>query len=286
MAEGPREEDGRIRRAFMGTSPVPVCRRLHLVAVLLGIVGVLGLMSAGIVAISPTGEGLDDLLPMDKADVMGQVRDADGYLVLGATVSYDAGGLSSQTGTTGWYSLEGLDTGKVVLTMEADGYKTVIKTVHLERGQYNVDFLAEPGTGTVELPGVAIPEATDPGAQTWMMVVGICVASAFALLGAAMAYFHKMYILVVVGCLFGILTWGWFIGSALSVLGLIIVLPLRSQFGPQAIECELPWHEPPPPDMDVPDEGEAAPRGEIAIEVTHIRPGPSERKGAGGMPPV
>ncbi len=287
MAEGPREEeDGRIRRAFMGASPVPVCRRLHLVAVLLGIVGVLGLVSAAMVAISPAGGGLDGLLPQDEADVMGQVRDAEGYLVLGATVSYDAGGLTSETGTTGWYFLEGLDTGEVVLEMEADGYKTVRKTVHLERGQYTVDFLAEPGTGTVELPGIAIPEATDPGAQTWMMVLGIVVASVFALLGATMAYLHKMYILVVIGCLFGILTWGWFIGSALSVLSLIIVLPLRSQFGPKAIECELPWHEPPPPDMDVPDEGEAASGGEKAIEVTHIRTGPSEREGVGGMPPV
>lgn len=285
MADGPQKEDGGIRRAFIGTDPVPVCKRLQLVAVLLGTVGVLGLVTAGMVALSPAGEGFDGLLPVDEVDVMGQVRDSEGYLVLGATVTYEDGGISSDTGTTGWYLLEGVDTGKVVLTMEADGYKTVKKTVDLERGTYTVDFLAEVGTGTVELPGTAVPDASDPGAKTWLMVVGFIVASTFALLGAIMAHLHRTYVLVVIGCILGILTWGWFIGSALAVLSLIIVLPLRNQFGPKAIECEQPWHEPPPPDLDVPDDDDGASGGERAIDVTHVRTGPSEREGAGGMPP-
>jgi len=285
MAEGPHEGDGRIRRAFMGTSAVPVCRRLHLVAVLLGIVGVLGLVIAGLVATSPAGEGLGDILPMDEADVMGQVRDAEGYLVPDAMVSYEKGGLSDTTGTTGWYFLEGLDTGKVQLRMEVNGYKTVVKTVHLERGKYTVDFLAEPGTGTVELPGIAIPDAGDPGERTWLMAVGIAVASAFALVGALGAYLHRWYPLVIIGCLCGILTWGWFIGSAIALMALLITIPLRNQFGPKAIECELPWHDEPPPELDVPDDDNGAKDGEEPIEVSTIptdRPG---QGGAGGMPP-
>ncbi|NIP35019.1 MAG: hypothetical protein GWN18_08780, partial [Thermoplasmata archaeon] len=155
MAEGPEEGKGAVRRAFIGNSPVPVCRRLHLVAVLLTIVGILGIATSVMVAVAPAGEGLDGLLPDDEADVMGQVRDANGYLVEDATVTYPKGGLSDTTGATGWYFLSGVETGEVVLKMEADGYKTVEKTVHLERGKYTVDFLAEPGSGTVEVPGLA-----------------------------------------------------------------------------------------------------------------------------------
>jgi hypothetical protein len=267
----------------MGSSPVPVCRRLHLVAVLLGIVGVLGLVTAAMVAVSPSGEGLDGLLPDDEADVMGQVRDADGYLVEGALVSYEEKGVSDLTGATGWYFLKSVDTGEVELRMEAEGYKTVEKTVHLERGKYNVDFLAEPGEGTVQVPGVAVPRPVDAGERTWFMALGMAIASVFALAGAAGAYLQRWYPLVIVGCLFGILTWGWFVGSVISIVALLIVVPLKDQFGPKAIGCDLPWHEPPPPDLEAPeDEGEGG-RRDQAIDVSSTAPpGP---RGPGGMPP-
>jgi hypothetical protein len=285
MAEGPREEDGRIRSAFKGTSPVTVCKRLQLVAVLLIFVGVIGLVTAGMLATSPAGDGLGDLLPVDQADVSGQVRDSDGYLIKGAKVTYEAGGIRDTTGTTGWYFLEGLETGKAELTMEVDGYKTVRKTVHLERGHYTVDFLAEPGEGEVEIPDVATPKAGDPGSQKWVMALGIALASVFALIGAGAAYAHRWYPLVVIGCLLGILTWGWFIGSVLALVCLIVVAPLRSQFGPKDLECDLPWHEQPPPDLEIPEEDDMEAPSDEAIDVTCIEERSEERRDAGGMPP-
>ena len=281
MANGPHEEDGRNRSAFMGTSVVPVCRRLQLVTVLLGIVGILGLVTAGLVATSPAGEGLGSILPTNEVDVMGQVRDSEGYLVPDATVTYEKGGMTDTTGTTGWYFLEGVKTGKVELKMEVDGYKTVVKTVHLERGKYTVDFLAEPGTGTVEIPGVAVPEAGDAGERTWLMAVTIALSSGFALLGALGAYLRRWYHLVVVGCLFGTITWGWFIGTGIAIIALLVTVPLRDQFGPKAIECEVPWHDEPPPDLDIPDEGD----GDKAIDVVTIPTEGSGNEGVGGMPP-
>jgi hypothetical protein len=283
MAGGPKEGDERVGHTFQVPNPVPVCRRLQLVTVLLVITGVLGLVTAGMVATSSTGEGLNDLLPLDEAQVSGQVRDSDGYLLRGARVTYEKGGLSDTTSTTGWYLLDGVDTGKVVLTMELDGYKTVHKTVHLERGHYTVDFLAEPGTGQVEVPDTATPSPGDPGAQAWLMILGIAVASVFALVGAGAAYLHKWYPLVVIGCLLGILTWGWFIGSLVALVSLIIVLPLRSQFGPRDPECEPPWHEEPPPDLDVPSEETGDEGAREAIEVASVVNGGDE--GDGGMPP-
>lgn len=284
MADGP-ERDGRAQRNGLGTSAVPVSRKLQMVAVLLGIVGVLGLVTATMVAISPEGDGLGAILPVDEADVMGQVRDVEGYLVPDARVSYPKGGISNTTGQTGWYFLEDVDTGEVELRMDLEGYKTVVKTVHLERGTYTVDFLAEPGTGTVELPGVAVPEAGDPGTLTWLMALGMVVASAFALLGSVSAYLQRWYPLVIIGCLLGIFTWGWFIGSAISVLALLIALPLRDQFGPKAIDSHLPWHEEPPPDLEIPKDTDDGSDGDGAVDVSTVPGGGRGPGGSGGMPP-
>ncbi len=264
--------------------PARACRRLRLATVLLAVVGALGLVTAVLVATAPAGEGLDGLLPEKEASVMGQVRDAGGQLVQGAVVTYVDGGRSDETGASGWYFIEGVDTGKAVLRMEADGYKTVLKTVHLERGRYTVDFLAEPGSGTVELEGSVIREPADPGALTWVMASAIALGSVLALLGAYMSYLQRNYRLVLVGCLFGVLTWGWFAGSALAVVSLVLVLPLRREFGRKDIRGEVPWHTRPPPDLESPDEGETG-SGETALDVSASGRAPGDRKGPGGMPP-
>ncbi len=284
MARGPEDEIASPRKEE-GHSTAPSRKRIMLVTALLAIVGVLGMVTAGMVAIAPAGEGLDGLLPDDEADVMGQVRDADGYLVEGAMVSYAKGGLTDTTGATGWYFLEGVDTGKVELRMEATGYKTVVKTVHLERGKYTVDFLAEQGSGTVEVPGVAQPEPGDAGDRTWLMATGVAVASIFALLGAAAAYLQRWYPLVIVGCLFGVLSWSWYVGSAISIVALLVALTLREQFGPKAMKDERPWHEPPPPDLDIPRDAEPDRDAEAPLDVTSVQASPPGHSGPGGMPP-
>ncbi|MCK4969136.1 MAG: hypothetical protein KAS77_01365, partial [Thermoplasmata archaeon] len=84
MADPAPDLKERIDTAFMGRSEVPTCRRLHLATVLLIIVGVLGIATAVTLAYDMSGEGLDGLLGKNEADVMGQVREADGHLVADA----------------------------------------------------------------------------------------------------------------------------------------------------------------------------------------------------------
>jgi len=284
MAGGPDGKVAEGRGASPDTAPAGTCRRLRLATVLLAIVGALGLVTAVLVVTSPAGEGLDVLLSEKEASVMGQVRDADGMVIQGAVVTCEDGGENDVTGASGWYFLEDLETGKSVLRMEAPGYKTVLKTVHLERGRYTVDFLAEPGTGTVELEGTDPGDPADPGAGTWLMASAIAVASLLALLGAWMSYLQRSYRLVVLGSLCGIMTWGWFAGSVLAVLALILVLPLRREFGGKVMGGEVPWHTPPPPDMEASEEDEDA-VGETAFDVSPSGQGPPGRQGPGGMPP-
>lgn len=283
MTELPGDGGKETSAVIPGKSKLPYCRRLRLVAILLGAVGALGIATALLLALSPAGDGLGDLLPDSKADVMGQVRDTQGFVVEGAKVTYVDKGTSSITGVTGWYFIDELDTGTVELRMEADGFKTVLKTVQLERGQYVVDFTAMPGSGQVDVEGEAVPEAGDPGAGRPLMIAGIIVASAFAFVGAYAAHLQRWYPLVMIGCFLGVLTWGWFIGSALAVVALVIALPLRREFGKRSKECEVPWHEPPPPSMEAPPDGVKA--DDDVIDVAPVLAGRVERGGQGGMPP-
>jgi hypothetical protein len=263
------------------------CRRLQAVAVLLAVVGVLGLTVAVGNYVRPSGEGLGDLLDEPKADVLGQVKTADGTPVPGARVTDEGSGGSSVTGLSGWYFIEDVPTGRVELRMVAEGYRTVVLTVSVERGESVVDIVAEPGAGEVVLEGSAVPRAGDPVRGSAVIVVAIAAASVVTLLAAYMAYTHTRYFVVLTGALAGLLTWGWYVGSAAALLALVLVLPLRREFRDNPQECSTPWKEEPPPPIEVPDdEGEesGAPREE-ALEVTeHQGPAPGQ-DGTGGMRP-
>ena len=277
MVEESPDLRGRLDVTFMGRSGVPVCRRLHLITALLVIVGVLGLATATFLAMDLSGEGLDGILGEGKADITGQVREGDGRLVQGATVTYVDGSKSSVTGITGYYFLEDVDTGKVKIRMEAEGYVTVIKTVYLERGNYILDFYAEKGEGTVEVKGDPVAQPADALPGRILLVIGIAACSVMAFIAAIAAYLHRWYPLVIIGSLLGILTWGWFIGSIISVACLLIALPLRGEFGRNANVCEVPWSEPPPPSIETPNDE--------VLEVTPVAGHDARSDEPGGMSP-
>ena len=60
---------------------------------------------------------------------------------------------------------------------------------------------------------------------------------------------------------------------------------MRDQFGPKALECEVPWHEEPPPDLDIPEEGDGEAPDEKAIDVASVGPSRQGPGDNGGMPP-
>jgi hypothetical protein len=279
MASAGADGKGHLADVVHELAEVRPCRRLQVVAALLVVVAILGLAVTVAVVTVPAGEGLGSLLDRSKADVMGQVKEADGTPVVGATVTCVKNGRSSDTGASGWYFLEGLPTGEVELRMEAEGFDTVLQTVSMERGQYVVDIIATPGVGQTIVDGRAVPKAGDPSRGTAIMAVGVGAVSVLALVGAYLAYLHRRYPVVLAACLLGTLTWGWFAGSALAVIALLLLLPLRREFYDTGPGCEAPWHEPPPPGLD--DEG-----GKVGTEGPEQGPEPDTISGPGGMPPV
>jgi hypothetical protein len=281
MTSAEADGKGHLADVVLELPEVRPCKRLQVVAALLVIIAVLGLAVTVAIVTTPSGEGLGSLLDRTKADVMGQVKEADGTPLDGATVMCVKNGRTSETGISGWYFLEDLPTGRVELRMEAEGYNTVLQTVSIERGQYVVDIIATPGVGQTIVDGKAVPKAGDPSKGASIMALGIGAVSVLALIGAYLAYLHRRYPVVLAACLLGTLTWGWFAGSALAIIALLLLLPLRREFHDTGPGCEAPWHEPPPPGLeDVGHEDEGA------TEEPRREEEPAPTSEPGGMPPV
>ena len=242
LGGGPRDA---AEEAIVVELPV---RRLQAAAVLLFAVAVLGILAT---AASYSGyggiEGLGSLLEEPRADVMGVVKDADGDPVAGATVTVRETGETATTGGSGFYLLSGVPSGSVHVEAEAEGRQTVVRHATLERGTYVLDFVSIPGDGTVEEPGGAVPAAGDASAGASLALAAMAVASAAALLGAYECYARRYYSVALAGALLGLLSWGWWAGTLLAMVALLLVLPTRTEFRGKRNEAPFPWDEDRPP---------------------------------------
>ena len=272
-------------------------RRLQLAAVLLVVAAVMGILGA-VAAWSAQDDvvGLGELLEEPRADVMGVVKDDDGDPVAGATVTAVGEGMSSTTGVDGYYFLEGVPTGRVELRAEAQGYVTVVRKVSLERGTYIVDVVTRVGSGLEEVPSRPAPAAGDTTRGAYVVVLAMVVGAVAAVAGALGAWARSYYTLALAGAVLGLFTWGWWLGTALAVVAVVLVAPLRREFRGAARERTHLWDigpapppkgpprprppaTPPPPTPDAPAErGDASPRPQEAPEGT-----PPGKPPMGGM---
>jgi len=223
-------------------------RRLQAAAALLFAVAILGTLAT---AASYSGyggiEGLGALLEEPRADVMGVVKDADGDPVASATVTVQGTGESATTGDGGFYLITGVPAGRVHIQAEAEGRQTVVRHATLERGTYVLDFVSVPGDGTVEEPGGAVPAAGDASAGAPLALAAMAVASFAALLAAYECFARRYYSVALAGALLGLLAWGWWAGTLLALVALLLVLPTRSEFRGKRKEAPFPWDEDEPP---------------------------------------
>jgi hypothetical protein len=242
LGGGPRDA---AEEAIVVELPV---RRLQAAAVLLFAVTILGVL-ATVASYSGYGgiEGLGTLLEEPRADVMGVVKDSDGDPVAGATVTVQESGETATTGGSGFYLLSGVPTGSVHIQAVAEGRQTVVRHATLERGTYVLDFVSVPGDGTVEEPGRAVAAAGDASAGASLALVAMAVASVAALVGAYECYARRYYSVALVGTLLGLLSWGWWAGTLLGVVALLLVLPMRTEFRGKRKEAPFPWDEDGPP---------------------------------------
>ena len=73
----------------------------------------------------------------------------------------------------------------------------------------------------------------EPWPPNYALAPIFMIASMVALIGSSAALLHQNFRIAVLGCLFGVLSYGFLIGSVLSVVALSLLLVDRERFETQ-----------------------------------------------------
>jgi hypothetical protein len=153
-------------------------------------------------------------------------------------------GLSSTTDGEGYYVIYNVPVGKRTVRCSLDGYTTINRRVtvvfDLFRGDMggdpgqdfsiDVDFSMSEGTGEITTGQWTDGDIFDLQALMVTCTVILVVASLLALLGAFYAFKRTNMIWVLIGCVAGIFTFGFMVGTVLAFVALFILLLSIDEF--------------------------------------------------------
>ncbi len=221
---------------------------------LLLVVAVLGILFSLIMVGS--GFFLDDvddwtMISNGTTTIEGEVVDENGDPVANATIYVIDTHLQTETNSDGTYRLVGVPNGFQEIKVEKSGYKTIIlKTfvndndstkenynindgeIHREGNEY--DFTIPDGSG--ELTYGVSPDTIDKifgDIHGFLTIIGIVtiICSIFAMIGGIFAIKREHYGVVIAASVVGIFSFGFAIGSILSIIALFIILLASDEFG-------------------------------------------------------
>jgi len=205
-----------------------------------------------------------DEIPWEESGITyieGQVLDANGNPMdnVSVSVKVDDTVFKAMTNASGCYRINGIPTGYHGITVEKDGYKTLVyntyfmetnrerevhrdsknKEVIIYNGDNVYDFTLVEGTGiqtygSEEPPHEFFLEKFHGLFQAIGAVMLVC--SILALIGGYFAIQRTNYALAVIGGIAGIFSFGFFIGSVLAFIALFILLLSSKEFNGEAAE--------------------------------------------------
>jgi hypothetical protein len=220
----------------------------NVVGSLLVVVAVLGLVTA---AMSFMGialfSGAADWFPGEEGDTMtleGRVTSLNGTGLAGAMVLVVDDGLSATTDGEGYYVIYDVPIGDQTIKCTADGYTTINRRVTVMADIFSGSDPGAPGEPFVQKVNFALSQGTgEVTTGTWVdgdwfdfrallltCAVIILIASLLALLGALYAFKRTNATFVIIGCIAGIFTMGFLIGTVLAFIALFILLLSLDEF--------------------------------------------------------
>ena len=222
---------GELRTTYRYTTLLEVIRNPRTgpqrAGVLLLVVFGLGLITG--LAYNLGWAGYED--PWEKdgvSNIQGSVYDSGGTPIEGASVV--TGGETSITNAQGKYYFYNLSAGDVQLMISRDGYRTESLWLSIEpRINYINDFELLEGSGVHAVD--ERDDTTQPWPPTQLLAPLFVVAGFAALLGGAAALLHRHYRMALVGAVVGVLSYGFLLGSVLSLMALVMLLRGRHHFG-------------------------------------------------------
>ncbi|MCK5415214.1 MAG: carboxypeptidase regulatory-like domain-containing protein [Thermoplasmata archaeon] len=220
----------------------------NVVGSLLVVVAVLGLVMA---ALSFTGMAffseVSDWFPGEEGDTMtleGRVTSLNGTGLTGAVVNVVDEGLAATTDGEGYYVIYNVPIGDQTIRCSKDGYTTINRRVTVMADIFNGDGPGGPGEPFTQDVDFALSEGTgEVTTGTWIDAdffdfralwltcsVILIITSLLALLGAFYAFKRTNMMWVLIGCVAGIFTIGFMIGTVLAFIALFILLLSLDEF--------------------------------------------------------
>ncbi|EMR73958.1 Carboxypeptidase regulatory-like domain protein [Thermoplasmatales archaeon SCGC AB-539-N05] len=167
--------------------------------------------------------------------VSGNVTDENNTLLSDVLIEVSGTNISTVTDQNGSYSLTNVSIGIQQLNITKEGYKPQIYEILVS------PFPIMPFNMEMEFVGIGNegPANNHSISELWNKIrstlyfcsVIFAVFSIFALLGGLYAIKRKNFGIVIIGSIFGILSFGFIFGSVCSIIALILLIISKEEFG-------------------------------------------------------
>ena len=162
--------------------------------------------------------------------VHGTVIDEYGNTLEGVDVEVDD--KKAYTNKQGKYYLYDLTGDEARLNFVMEGYGTVVVWMNIRADGTNIMEI-EMNEGEEQTNYDYRKNVAKPWPPNYALAPIFMIASMVALIGSSAALLHQNFRIAVLGCLFGVLSYGFLIGSVLSVVALSLLLVDRERFETQ-----------------------------------------------------
>jgi len=159
--------------------------------------------------------------------VHGTVIDEYGNTLEGVKV--EVGDKKAYTNKQGKYYLYDLTGDEARLNFVMEGYGTVVVWMNIRADGTNIMEI-EMNEGEEQTNYDYRKNVAKPWPPNYALAPIFMIASMVALIGSSAALLHQNFRIAVLGCLFGVLSYGFLIGSVLSVVALSLLLVDRERF--------------------------------------------------------
>jgi len=188
--------------------------------ILLSIVFVLGLLSGVMYGLKWNNQE-DQWDNNGLSSVHGSVIDEDGNAMEGVAVY--GGNKQTTTNNQGQYYLYDLQGEEISILFSIEGYKDVSVWMDIRSGSANIlEVEVEKGDGDIKLD--LRKQIAEPWPPNYALAPIFMISALITLMGSAAALLQENFKIAITGCLFGIISYGFLIGSILSVVALSLLL--------------------------------------------------------------
>ena len=188
--------------------------------ILLSIVFVLGLLSGVMYGLKWNNQE-DQWDNNGLSSVHGSVIDENGNAMEGVAVY--GGNKQTTTNKQGQYYLYDLQGEEVSILFSIEGYKDVSVWIDIRSGGVNIlEVELEKGDGNIQED--YRKQVAKPWPPNYALAPIFMISALITLMGSAAALLQENFKIAITGCLFGIISYGFLIGSILSVVALTLLL--------------------------------------------------------------